>query len=64
MGVCMSRVIQALSGEELYAEEKRTRDLLILRAEAGDDISRKIRAGPPYFIRILTPEQIEKKQPN
>ena len=44
---------------EKIAREREARYQLIQRASAGDEEARKKLAGPPYKLRVYTPEERE-----
>ena len=44
---------------EEIAREREARYRLIQRASAGDEEARKKLAGPPYRLRVYTPEERE-----
>ena len=44
---------------EKLAKEREARYRMIQRASAGDEEARKKLAGPPYKLRVYTPEERE-----
>ena len=52
-------MILARKQNEKIAKEREARYRLIQRASAGDEEARKKLAGPPYNLRVYTPEERE-----